>query len=64
MSDAKLFDNPEALANAAALIEIRAATVGSRARRREFAEAQEERLRGSSYRIGPNGATVFKVGWS
>jgi hypothetical protein len=60
MSGAKLFDNREALANAAALIEIRAATVGPRQRRKEFAEAQERRVQlltrdNHTVRVGPTG---------
>jgi hypothetical protein len=65
MSDAKLFDNPEALANAAALIDIRAATLPGKPTRKERAEAQLGRLRllqreGYVAVIGTNGMTVFR----
>jgi hypothetical protein len=40
MTDAKLFDNPDALLAAGTLIDIRAATP-ARQRRKELAEAQQ-----------------------
>ena len=59
-----LLDNPKALIAADTLIDIRAATP-ARQRRKELAEAQEQRLRllqrdGFVCRIGANGMTVFK----
>ena len=68
MSDAKLFDDPDVLLNAATFIDIRDASSTrkpSRRRTKELLEAQEQRLRllqrdGFTCRIGANGMTVFR----
>ena len=65
MTDAKLFDDPKVLLDAAALIDIREATLPGKPTRKERAEAQEQRLRllqrdGFTCRIGANGMTVFR----